>query len=142
MAYTIFESARDSASAGHGMVTTLAVAVGVVGVLMSQVGRVAVPAVAPLVIPQAPAILQQQVTYDGDRRVIADGQGTRSNRCDVPGYANDVTVTFEIDTGGSNPADFSSSYVRNRSCSGRQYNWYLESARNLGPGLAQWWRLL
>jgi hypothetical protein len=78
------------------------VAVGVVGALV-VVGKLAGGA-------SAPAMPEEQ--HHQERRVIATGQGSRENRCDVPGVVNGVPVTFEVDTGDPNPADFAASYIR------------------------------
>jgi hypothetical protein len=72
-------------------------------------GSAAAPVIPP---PATPVIAKPEVSSGGARQVIAVGQGTRSNRCDVPGFANDKPVIFEIDTGDPNIADFPSSYVR------------------------------
>jgi hypothetical protein len=51
------------------------------------------------------------VVNESGRRVIATGEGSRSDRCDVHGTANGKPFVFEIDTGAGDMALFSSSHL-------------------------------
>jgi hypothetical protein len=103
--FVLLESSDDRAAAGRRIIATLLAGVVIVcGVAVSKLGHDGASAKdAPVPAP---------VSFDASRQVIAVGQGIRHNRCDVRGFANDVALTYEIDTGDPNIADFPSSYVR------------------------------
>lgn len=103
----IVEATRDRAAAGRTMVGTAGGMVFGAGLLIAHLGGGSF--VAPAVPP--PEIVRPQVTKVGNVQVIAVGQGTRHNRCDVRGFANGAAVTFEVDTGDPDIADFPGSYV-------------------------------
>jgi hypothetical protein len=103
---SIVEARRGRAALGRQILGTALGVVIVAGMLIAWPDNgLSVPAGPP------PKIAPPQVSSGGDRQVIAVGQGTRRNRCDVSGFANGVPLIFEIDTGDPNIADFPSSYV-------------------------------
>jgi hypothetical protein len=104
---SIVAARRGRAAIGRQILGTLAGAVAAVTLLIAPPhSRDGVAAPVP-----PPVIGKPEASYGGHRWVIAVGQGTRSNRCDIQGFANGVPLTFEIDTGDPNLADFPSSYV-------------------------------
>jgi hypothetical protein len=68
-----------------------------------------------------PAPIAAVPQMESGRQVIAEGVGSRADRCDVPGFANDEAVTFEIDTGDPDNADFPSSYISRLGIKGPLY---------------------
>lgn len=96
----LVQADRDRAAVGRGRVATLVA--GGASVLLASLWVGHAPNYAPVPAP---------VSFDGSRQVIAVGQGSRRNRCDVRGFANGVALTYEIDTGDPVVADFPSSYV-------------------------------
>lgn len=95
---------------GRQILGTLAGAVAAVTLLIAHPGTGSNGEAAPFIPP--PQIPASQAASSGARHVIAVGQGTRPNRCDVRGFANGVPLTFEVDSGDPNIADFPGSYVR------------------------------
>src|ERR1700722_16650554 len=101
--YAVVRTSRDRAATGRMILAALTAIAIIMGLVISGFGSL----IAPRSIDPAP---QVQATY-GDRQVIAVGQGTRQNRCDVRGLANGVPLIFEVDTGDPDMADFPASYV-------------------------------
>lgn len=102
----IVAARRGRAALGRQILGTALGVVIVAGMLVARPDNgLSVPAGPP------PKIAPPQVPPGSGRQVIAVGEGTRRNRCDIGGFANGVAVTFEIDTGDPNMADFPSSYV-------------------------------
>jgi hypothetical protein len=106
---SIVAARRGRDSIGGQILATLAAAVFGAALLIAHPGTgsngEASPFVPPPEIPASPA------ASSGARHVIAVGQGTRPNRCDVRGFANGVPLTFEVDSGDPNIADFPGSYA-------------------------------
>lgn len=78
--------------------------------------------------PVLPTIKQET-----GRRVIATGQGSRNDRCDVAaavdGGAGAVATVFEVDTGDPVEADFPGKYIKRLGVDAAALNWY-----ELDPG--------
>lgn len=106
MPFVLVQAARDRAAEGRRIIATLAG--GGAAIFLGSLWLAAPVANDEPVRAPAPA----PVSFDASRQVIAIGQDTRRNRCDVRGFANGVALTYEIDTGDPNIADFPSSYVR------------------------------
>jgi hypothetical protein len=112
----IVEASRDRAAAGRSVLAGLgAIVLGTVWLM----GGVTLPAIRIGVQREAQADAggearggAAQAAGAGQRRVIATGWGGGENRCKVRGYANGAAVTFAIDTGDPNMADFAASFIR------------------------------
>lgn len=102
----IVGSRRSRAALGRQYLGTAFGVVIAAGMLVARPDNgLSVPAGPP------PQIASPQVTSGSRRQVIAVGEGMRHNRCDISGFVNGVAVTFEVDTGDPNIADFPSSFV-------------------------------
>jgi hypothetical protein len=104
--FVIVGSRRDRAAVSRQIWGSALAVVIAAGMLVARSGdNSSVPAGPP------PQIAPPQVSSGSGRQVIAVGEGTRSNRCDIRGFANGIAVTFEVDTGDPYVAEFPSSYV-------------------------------